>query len=59
MVSELVQAQGYPVVRLGRVRVGWLGKASFGPGYEPGVVRQVVFVSQFPLIAPLLLQDVS
>ncbi|KAF2194531.1 hypothetical protein K469DRAFT_686550 [Zopfia rhizophila CBS 207.26] len=34
-VSELVQAQGYPVVRLGRVHIGWLDKASFGPGYEP------------------------
>ena len=34
-VSELVQAQGCPVVRLGRVHIGWLDKASFGPGYEP------------------------
>ena len=34
-VSELVQAQGCPVVRLGRVHVCWLDKASFGPGYEP------------------------
>ena len=31
-----MQAQGCPVVRLGRVHVDWLDKASFGPGYEPG-----------------------
>ena len=31
-----MQAQGCPVVRLGRVHVGWLDKASFGPGCEPG-----------------------
>ncbi|KAF2188448.1 hypothetical protein K469DRAFT_703043 [Zopfia rhizophila CBS 207.26] len=35
-VSELVQAQGCPVVRLGRVHIGWLDKASFRPGCEPG-----------------------
>ena len=35
-VSELVQAQGCPVVRLGRVHIDWLDKASLGPGYEPG-----------------------
>ena len=35
-ISELVQAQGCPVVRLGRVHVDWLDKASFGPSYEPG-----------------------
>jgi len=35
-ISELVQAQGCPVVRLGRVHVNWLDKASFGPGCEPG-----------------------
>jgi hypothetical protein len=37
-ISELVQAQGCPVVRLGRVHVDWV------------VVHRVVFVSQFPLI---------
>ena len=31
-----MQAQGCPVVRLGRVHVDWLDKASFGPGCEPG-----------------------
>ena len=36
VISELVQAQGCPVVRLGRVHVDWLNKASFGPGCEPG-----------------------
>ena len=36
-ISKLVQAQGCPVVRLGRIHVDWLDdKASFGPGYEPG-----------------------
>src|SRR6266568_5538044 len=35
-ISELVQAQGCPVVRLGRVLFDWLDKASFGPGCEPG-----------------------
>src|SRR6266705_6822157 len=35
-ISELVQAQGCPVVRLGRVLIDWLDKASFGPGCEPG-----------------------
>ena len=34
-ISELVQAQRCPIVHLGRVHVDWLGKASFGPGYEP------------------------
>ena len=33
-ISELVQAQGCPIVRLGRVRIRWLNKASFGPSYE-------------------------
>ena len=32
-----MQAQGCPVVRVGRVHIGWLNKASFGPGYEPGI----------------------
>ena len=31
-----MQAQGCPVVRLGRVRIRWLNKASFGPSYELG-----------------------
>ena len=31
-----MQAQGCPVVRLGRVYVDWLDKASLGPGYKPG-----------------------
>ena len=31
-----MQAQGCPIVRLGRVHVDWLSKASFGPGCEPG-----------------------
>ena len=31
-----MQAQGCPVVRLGRIHIGWLDKASFGPGCEPG-----------------------
>ena len=31
-----MQAQGCPVVRLGRVRIRWLDKASFGPSYELG-----------------------
>ena len=35
-ILELVQAQGCPVVRLGRVRIRWLDKASFGPSYELG-----------------------
>ena len=36
MILELVQAQGCPVVCLGRVHVDWLDKASFGPSYELG-----------------------
>ena len=37
VISKLVQAQGCPVIRLGRVHVDWLDdKASFGPGYELG-----------------------
>jgi len=35
-ISELGQAQGCPVVHLGRVYVNWLDKASFGPGCKPG-----------------------
>ena len=36
-ISELVQAQGCPVICLGHVHVNWLdNKASFGPGCEPG-----------------------
>ena len=35
-ILELVQAQGCPVVCLGRVYVDWLDKASFGPGCELG-----------------------
>ena len=31
-----MQAQGCPIICLGRVHVDWLDKASFGPGYEPG-----------------------
>ena len=34
-ISKLVQAQGCPVVCLGRIHIDWLDKASFGPGYEP------------------------
>ena len=35
-ISKLVQAQRCPVVRLGRVLIDWLNKASFGPGCELG-----------------------
>ena len=31
-----MQAQGSPVIRLGRVYVDRLDKASFGPGYKLG-----------------------
>ena len=36
LVLELVQAQGCPVVRLGRIYICWLDKASFGPSCKPG-----------------------
>jgi len=36
VISELVQAQGYPIVRLGHVYIRWLNKASFGPSYKLG-----------------------
>jgi len=51
-ISELVQAQRCPVVRLGHVHVNWLDKASFGPGCKPGS-HKVVFVSQCPLMVSL------
>ena len=35
-ILELVQAQGCPVIRLGRVYVNWLDMASFGPSYKLG-----------------------
>jgi hypothetical protein len=54
LVSELVQAQGCPVVRLGRVHVRLAdNKASFGPGYEPGSRTSGGFRIQFPLMASL------
>ena len=36
MILKLVQAQKCLVVRLGRVCICWLDKASFGPSYELG-----------------------
>jgi len=37
MILELVQAQGCPIVRLGRIYINWLdNKASFGPSYKLG-----------------------
>ncbi|KAH7053498.1 hypothetical protein B0J12DRAFT_58159 [Macrophomina phaseolina] len=47
-ISEPVQAQGCPVVRLGRVHIGWLDRASVGPGCEPGSRTSVSFRLPFP-----------
>ena len=35
-MSEPVQAQGCPVVLLGRIHISWLDKVSVGPSCEPG-----------------------
>ena len=48
-----MQAQGCPVVRLGRVHVDWLDKASFGPGYKPGSCTSGGFRIPVSLDGPL------